>query len=430
MRMPKPRKWWLLLPLALALTMMAALACEKEEVQKVIPTATPAAAITPVPTTAPAAVPGVSDTEIVLGSHIVRSGNPAAALYSTYAQGLETYFRYVNEELGGACNRRVILKIEDDQYDPARAAEAVRKLLEQDKVFAIVGSLGTPTHSAVWEYLNREKVPDLFISSGARKWGADPEKYPYSIGFIPDYFSEGTIFGRFISENFPGKKVGILYQNDDFGQDGRQGVRNGLDPDKNQIVSEQSYEATATDIRSQIINLRRAGTEVLVLYALPGFTAQAIKETDRLGWRRDIEIIHSYPSAGPMMFTLTSRELMEGVFSAYYMKPYDMTDDPAVANHQRVMRDYGGPTPGPLTIYAHLLGDIVMETLRRTCDSLTREGLMDAAESLRNWQSDLALPGVMVNLSDGDHYAIQTLQMVRATNGRYEPYGPLVSAGE
>ena len=293
--MQKVSKFWLIFLALAALLLVLAVACEDEE-EEGTPTGTPAAPVTGTPdasatgTPAPAGeVPGITETEILLGMHGPRTGTWGAA-YAPVIGGVEAYFRYVNAEEGGACGRDIILNVEDDQYLPARAVEAVKKLLDRDNVFAIIGSIGTAAHSAVWEDLNERGVPDLWILSGAHKFAAEPEKYPWSVPLLPNYYIEGTIFGKYISENMPGQKVGIIYQNDDFGKDELNGLKNGLDPEKNELVSEQSYEITAISVRSQVSNVKDAGAEVLVSACIPPTCAQIIKEADRLGWDPQIFI--------------------------------------------------------------------------------------------------------------------------------------------
>jgi branched-chain amino acid transport system substrate-binding protein len=345
---------------------LLAVACEEEE--EVTPTATPTAAATGTPAEVQE-VPGITDTEIILGSHFALSGTYGAA-YAPIRSGLEAYFRYVNLEEGGVCGRQIVLKVEDDNYDPAKAVEVVRKLVEEDKVFAIVAGLGTAAHSAVWENLNEEGIPDLWIVSGAHKWAAEPEKHPWSVPLAPDYAVEGTVFGKYISENMPGKKVGILYQNDDFGKDVLAGLKSSLNPAKNPLVSEQSYEITTISIRSQVANLMNDGVEVAVGACIPPPCAQLVREADRLGW--EPELLISYVNSDPMMFQYASPELMEGIISLWPLKLSDWTDDPAVAEHYRIMKEYGDMVPGNFTTVGQVAGVLLVEALSRTCDNLTR----------------------------------------------------------
>jgi len=369
-------------------------------------------------------VPGITDTEIILGMHGPLSGTWGAA-YAPVIGGVEAYFRYANAEEGGACGRDIILKVEDDQYLPARAVDAVKKLLDRDNVFAIIASIGTAAHSAVWEDLNERGVPDLWIMSGAHKWAADPEKYPWSIPLLPDYYIEGTIFGKYISENMPGKKVGILRQNDDWGDDVEAGLKNGLDPDKNELVSVQSYELTAVSIRSQVAGLKSAGAEVVVAASNPPTTSQLIKEADRLGWHPQFFI--DYVNSDPMMFLYASPELMEGIITLQGNKMWHWTDDPDVAEHHRIMQEYGDYPAGNFTVVGAAAASLTVEALRATCDNLTREGLMDAVHTIfKGYQGAITLEGITTDLSPTDHLAIEAMRMLRAHDGAWEYFGEII----
>ena len=419
-------KFWLIFLALAALLLVLAVACEEEEEEET-PTGTPAAAVTETPTAA-AEVPGITDTEIVLGMHGPLSGTWGAA-YAPVIGGVEAYFKYANAEEGGACGRDIILKIEDDQYLPSKAVEAVKKLLDRDKVFATIAGIGTAAHSAVWEDLNERGVPDLWIMSGAHKFGSEPEKYPWSVPLLPNYYIEGTIFGKYISENMPGKKVGLLRQNDDWGEDVQNGLENGLDPDKNEFVSVQSYELTDISIRSQVTNLKSAGAEVVVSASNPPTSAQLIKEADRLGWRPQFFI--DYVNSDPMMFLYASSELMEGVITLQANKLSHWTDDPDVAEHHRVMDEYGDFPAGNFTAVGAAAAFLTVEALRATCDNLTRQGLMDAVHTIfRDYQGDLTLPGITQTLSPTDHFATEAMRMLRAHNGEWEYFGDIVSFRE
>jgi len=405
-----------------ALLLVLAVACEEEEET---PTGTPAVTGTPTQVTE---VPGITDTEIVLGQHGPLTGTFGAA-YAPVIAGLQAYFKYVNAEEGGVCGRQIVFKVEDDNYDPAGAVEAVKKLLDRDNVFAIIAGIGTAAHSAVWEELNERGVPDLWIMSGAHKWAEDPQAHPWSVPLLPDYFVEGTIFGKYISENMPGQKVGIIYQNDDFGKDELSGLKNGLDPEKNELVSEQSYEITAVSIRSQVSNTKDAGAEVVVGACIPPSCAQLIKEADRLGWHPQIFI--NYTNSDPMMFLYASPELMEGIITLQATKLSDWTDDPAIAEHHRIMEEYSDFVPGNFSIAGQAAAELTVEVLSRTCDNLTREGLMDAVYSIKDYQGDLTLPGITQTLSPTDHLATEAMRMLRATlvdgKGKWEYFGEIIS---
>jgi branched-chain amino acid transport system substrate-binding protein len=416
-----------------------ALACEGEEEGAAIPTpavtgtvaasATPTVADTATPAPTPSeggAAPGITDTEIILGQHAMLSGT-FGAVYSMLPQTEQAYFKYINDTQGGVCGRQIVLKVEDNNNDPAKALEVTRKLLEKDKVFAIYAAVGDLPHSGVYTYLNEKGVPDLFIVGGAHIWGSEPEKYPWSVGGVPDYRTEGRFFGQYISENLPGKKVAVLWENQYLGWDGLEGVKAGLDPERNELVTDQSYEATAVDIRSQVINMKNAGAEVVVLYSTPGFTSQAIKHADHMDWHP--QFLASYVNSDPILFQFVSAELAEGLISFNAFKSPDDTDDPAIAQHYEIMRNYGGPTPGVFTIFAQLTAELMVEALSRSCDNLTREGLMDAVESLKDYRSELLLEGVTVTISDTDHWTLQAGPMEHVVledgKGRWEYFGPV-----
>ena len=430
--MGKTSRPWLFLLGSAVLLLVLTVACGGGE-EKAAVTGTPAAAVSGTATPAGSAtsreeVPGITDTKIVLGTHAALSGS-YGAVYASLIKGLQAYFRYVNEEKEGVCGRQIDLRVDDDQYDPAKALEVTRKLLEQDKVFAIVAGLGTPAHSAVWEYLNENGVPDLWIMSGAHKWAADPEAHPWSVAILPDYYIEGAIFGKYISENLPGKTVAVLYDNNDAGWDRLAGLKSALDPAQNQLVSEQPFEVTDISIQSQVTNAKESAAEVALCFSLPGYCAQGIKGANRLGWHP--QWLVAYVNADPVMFLYAPPELMEGVVSLQGNKMYDWTDDPAVAEHHRIMKEYDGPAPDNFSIVGQQAGELTVETLKRTCDNLTREGLIAAVESLKDYQGDLNLPGVKITLSDTDHYAIEQMRMLKVTvadgKGKWEYFGELFS---
>ena len=427
----KPGKSWLTFSALAAVLVILAAACEEEKGEETH-TATPAAAETATPTAtgtpaAAAEVPGITDTEIILGADCILAGS-MGAVYATIPQTVEAYFKYINDTQGGVCGREIVYKVEDNQDDPAKAVEAVRKLVEQDKVFAMVGSLGDGAHPAVWDYLNENGVPDILVSAGSHMFGDDPEGHPWTVQMIPSNKIEGVFFGQYISENLPGKKVAILYSNIMQGYDHLEGVKEGLDPDKNEVVSEQSYELTAVSISSQVTNMKNSGAEVVTTVASPGFTAQAIKQADRLGWHPQWML--SYINSDEMMFSFASADLLEGAISFQALKLAAWTDEPAVAEHYRLMDEYGGPSPTNFTIYAQTLAEVAVEALNRSCDNLTREGLMDALESIEGFHSDLFLDDVNVSFSDTDHTGLQSGHMLRAVvedgKGRWEYFGPLV----
>ena len=402
-----------------------AVACQggdKEDTPSASATGTAVATGSPAPATA---APGITDTQILLGAHAPLSGT-YGAVYSMIPRATEAYFKYINETQGGVCGRQIVYKVEDNSFDPAKALEAVRKLVEQDKVFAIVGALGDLPHLGAWDYLNENGVPDLLVSGGTHRYGSDPEGHPLTFQMLPSYKIEATLGGRFISETLPGKKVGFLGEMDGH-DDALAGLQDGLDPSKNELVAAESYEPTALDVRSQVINLHNSGAEVVVLGTSPGFLAQAIKEADRLDWHP--LFLAGYVNSDDIIFQFASPKLLEGMITSQAFKLAAWRDDPDVAKHYELMQKYGGPAPTNFSIYAQVLGELTVEILGRTCDNLTREGLLEAIKSIKDWRSDLMNEGISITFGERDHTAIQAGRMMRATivdgKGKFEFFGPL-----
>ena len=368
---------------------------------------------------------GVRDTEIVLGQTSVISGNPVAAAFAPIAPAIQAYFAKVNQEDGGVCSRQIRLIVEDDQYAPGPALERARKLVEQDQVLAFVGNLGTAAVSGQVNFINdpngdgdtSDGIPHLFLSTGAAMWD-DPEQWPWTIGYIPDYVSEGNVLATYVNENFPGQTAAILYQNDTFGEEGRAGFKEVFE---GEVVAEQSYESTAVDITSQMANLRDADPEIVYLYSIGLATRSAYLYMEENDWHPLVVI--SYVNPPSLIATLlgggTEPEqlaagypLLEGsIITNFVLDPVADADDPAMVEHVRIMESYGGPTPAFLSLYAQSMGELVVETLTRACDNgdMTRAGVLAAAESIQGFQSSVALPGVEINLSATDHFSIQSL---------------------
>jgi ABC-type branched-subunit amino acid transport system substrate-binding protein len=414
--------------IGLLLLVGLATACADERDEQPTAVATGTVAVPSITAVAPAGeVPGITPTQIILGQHAPLTGG-LGAVYAQVPNSQLAYYRYVNEEKGGVCGRKIELKVEDDAGDPARALEVVRKLVEQDKVFAMVGSLGDVNHGAVWDYLNQNGVPDMLIIAGAHRFSSDPEGHPWTTQMIPDYLVEGSFYGSYISQEMPGKKVAVLYENDDTGRDGLAGVKKGLDPSKNQIVSEQPYEPTAIDIRPQLVAMKDAGAEVVVLYSTIGFTAQAIKGADRMGWKP--QFIAAYVNSDAILFQFVPPKLAAGLISFQCCKMPDWTDDPAVAEHHRIMSQYGGPAPSIFSVVGQVLAELAVDILGRSCNNLTREGVMHTTlNDIRDWRSDLLVEGATVTLTDTDRRVLETGPMERVVEengkGRWEYFGGL-----
>lgn len=405
----KLARGWMCLAALVAVLLVVAVACEEEE-EEATPTATgtatgTATAAATETATAEASptevgeVPGITATEIKIGSHKPITG-PAAS-YGVIAKGEQAYFDYLNAEEGGVCGRKIVLKTEDDGYNPARTVELVRRLVEDEEVFAIFGGLGTAAHAAVYEDLNEQGIPDMYVASGSNKWVEDPETYRYTFGGIPSYLTqEGPAMGEFIAENWPGAKVGFLVQNDDFGQEITDGVTAGL-AGRNEIVDTQTYAYTSTDLRSQIINLRDSGAEVVVLGAYPEHASFFIQTTRGQGW--DVPIVASGVIADPVIFDLAGADNVTDVYLPGYLIPPWEPDYPGIQEYLRVMETYAPDLDEQKSfyIYGYAAAQLMTETLSRACDNLTRDGLIEAAESIRGWEQPVAW--APISMSPTDH---------------------------
>jgi branched-chain amino acid transport system substrate-binding protein len=419
--MRRPRILWIL-GTVVALLAVAALACGGGEEEKgTTPAAETPAAETPAaetPSAVPAEVPGVTDTEILLGTHQPLTG-PAAA-YSQIAKATKAYFDYINDTEGGVYGRKITYMIEDDQYSPPLTVEVVRKLVEQDHVFAILNGLGTAAHMQVVDYLTDRDIPDLFPSTGALEWVRDPQARPNCFGILPNYVGEGIMYGKYIVENFPGAKIGVVGQNDDFGFDAFDGLQRGVG-DANEILPMETFEFTDPDVNSQVDRLQAEGAEVLVVFAMPSQAPAAVRHARAdLGW--DVPILIDFVSASEIVIALTGAENIDGVITSVALHQIYETDLPAVQNHIKIMADYAGITnPGYLTEYGQSVAETTLNALKEAGPDLTREGLIQALESAPPFQCSVCL--FAGQYSPTDHDGQQSLMFARFELAPEDPIG-------
>jgi branched-chain amino acid transport system substrate-binding protein len=417
-----PWAWLLVLALAAALAMSA---CgggggggEKT------PQATKGAGTTPIAGN----TNGVTDTEILLGSHLPLSGL-AAAWGVDLKAGMDAEIAYVNDQ-GGVYGRKLKLIVEDDQYTGPLASEVVRKLVEQDKVFAIVGGLGTVPDSAVYKYLETNGVPDMWLLAGQSKFTDPVVKTRF--GYLVDYTDEGRILGEYIAKNFPGKKVGFIEQNDEFGQEGEAGLREGVKDGNNEVVVE-TYETTENDLSAQVSRLKNQNVDVMAIYAEPIQATSAIKNAhETLNWK--VPVVITGVDAVEIVGALAGYDNIEGAVSVVYGHQAFEKDVPGIAQHWDVMAKYGaGKTPDNLTLVGANIIDLTVKVLQDTGPDLTRDSFLDAAESLCGWTPPISI--APVNLSPTDHRPNEQEVYVRATVDRstdpptftWQPFGDLIS---
>jgi ABC-type branched-subunit amino acid transport system substrate-binding protein len=363
-------------------------------------------------------VPGVTDSEIKLGIHLPLSQSPAAA-FGPLADGMRAYFDYINDAEGGVYGRRITLIAGDDHYTPSDTVEVVRKLVEQDHIFAMVGGLGEETNDAVWKYLEERGIPDLFLSSGLSKWTDPVVKTRF--GGNPVYLQEGAMLGRYIVQNYNGKKLGLLLQNNEFGRDGEQGVRDGIAGSDVQIVATETYEAVQFDVTAQTQRLKNAGADVVLAYALPPQTGSLIKTArEVLNW--DVPIVVSGVNAFELTLQLAGAQNAEGVVSVVFGHQVYETDQPGVQHYRERMQKYApGVEISNITLYGYIMGELTVEGLKRAGKDLTRESLLDALEGIRKYQCSVCL--TPISFSPTDHRPFEIEVYVRVVNGKWETFG-------
>jgi ABC-type branched-subunit amino acid transport system substrate-binding protein len=422
--MRRSRIFWILLA-AVAMLALVAVACGKEEEKEATPPAGTAAATTPGATPQAGDTTGVTDTQILIGTHQPLTG-PAAA-YAHVSKGMAAYFDYINDTEGGVNGRKIKLLIEDDQYSPPITVEVVRRLVEQDKIFAMLGGLGTATHMQVIDYLKDRGVPDFFVSTGALEWVKDPAARPNVFGILPNYIGEGAVMGQYIAANYAGGKLGFIGQNDDFGEDGFKGIELGVG-DALEILPMETFESTDPDVNSQVDRLQAAGADVLVVFATPAHSPAAIKHARAdLGW--DVPIFISTVSANELTIMVAGAQNMEGVMSNEALKHAYETDDPAIQKHLEIMDKYAGSKGASnLTLYGQSLAEGFINVLKEAGPNLTREGLIAAAESAPPFKCSACL--FETKLSKTDHDSNQTVVLSRveldpaqAFGAKWVPFG-------
>jgi branched-chain amino acid transport system substrate-binding protein len=372
--------------------------------------------------------PGVTDTEIKIGNTGPYSG-PASS-YGTIGKAEGAYFRMLNDQ-GGVNGRKINFTSYDDAYTPPKTVEQVRKLVEEDGVLLMLAPLGTPTNSAIQRYLNQKKVPQLFVATGATKWN-DPSHFPWTMGWQPNYQSEGHVYAAYITEHQPNGKIGILYQNDDFGKDYLKGVKDGLgDKAKSMIIVEGPYETTDPTIDSQIISMKSAGADVFVNTGIPKFAAQAIRKAAEIGWK-PLHILSSVGNSVGATLKPAGLENAREIVSDFYIK--DPTDpqwknDPGYQQWAAFMDKYY--PEGDKTDAGNVVGPSFCQTfvqvLKQCGDNLTRENIMKEAANLRDFTVPMLLPGIKINTSPTDFAPIKQIQMARFDGERWKLFGPVLS---
>ena len=371
--------------------------------------------------------PGVTDTEIKVGNTGPYSG-PASS-YSPVPKSIVAWCKMVNDQ-GGVNGRKINLLSYDDAYTPPKTVEQIRKLVEQDEVLCTVGTLGTPTNSAIWQYMNQKKVPQLFVATGATKWD-DPKGHPWTIGWQPNYQSEGRIYAAYLLKEKPNGKVGVLYQNDDFGKDYLKGLKDGLADKKSKIAVEASYETTDPTVDSQIVDMKPKGIDIFVNTAIPKFAAQSIRKAAEIEWK-PLHILSSIGASVGATLKPAGFENCKGLVSDFYLKdPSDpqWKDDAGFKEWTAFMDKYM-PDADKLdagNVAGASLAAMTVQVLKQCGDELTRENVMKQAANLHDVTVPMLLPGIKANTSPTDFAPLKQVQMARFTGERWELFGPLIT---
>jgi branched-chain amino acid transport system substrate-binding protein len=374
---------------------------------------------------------GVTDTEIVLGGTHPYSG-PASA-YGNIGKGIGAYFSYVNDK-GGVNGRKIKYIDKDDGYSPPQAVQLVHQMVEQDKVFAIFDTLGTAVNTALRPYLNQQGVPHMFVATGATTWGKDAKQFPWTIGWQPDYQSEAILYAQDILTNHPKAKIGVLYQNDDYGEDYNAGLKKGLGKHDNMIVKMASYETTDPSVGSQIATLKASGADTFMIFATPKFAIQAMVLAAQQSWHPVI-YLNNVSAAVPFMNAASKAggpAAVAGVISTIYLK------DPA--NHARYAGDAGMKFYNEIMtkylpsadkddgnyLYGVAIAYTMVDVLKRAGKDLTRKKVMEIASNLDEKNNPLAYPGVFIRTSPSFRFPITQMIAAKWLGTDWSPMGILV----
>ena len=370
--------------------------------------------------------PGVTATEILIGNTIPYSG--AASAYGTIGKAISAMFQMANDQ-GGFAGRKVKFLSYDDGYSPPKTVEQVRRLIEEDNVAALFATLGTPTNSAIVRYVNQKKVPHLFVATGADKWG-DYKEHPWTIGWQPSYVTESQIYAKYILAQKPDAKIGILYQNDDFGKDYLKGIRDILKDRYDSMVKVVSYEVTDATIDSQLVTLQAAGIDVLMTIATPKFAAQSIRKVAEMRWKPLHVLTGVAVSVGAVMIPAGPENGIGIISSAYLKDPTDprWDNDAGMKQWRTFMEKYypGGDLKDGGNVSAFGLAYTMMAVLKKCGNDMSRENMMKQATNLQNLEVPIALPGIKINTSPTNYHPMRQLQLMRWTGKTWDLFGDII----
>jgi branched-chain amino acid transport system substrate-binding protein len=372
---------------------------------------------------------GATDTEIKIGNIMPYSG-PASA-YGIIGKTEAAYFKKINDA-GGINGRKINFVSYDDAYSPPKTVEQARKLVESDEVLFVFNSLGTPPNSAIQKYMNSKKVPQLFVATGATKWN-DPKNFPWTMGWQPNYQSESQIYAKYLIKEKPDAKIVVLYQNDDYGKDYLKGLKDGLGAKAaSMIILEESFETSEPTIDNHIVKFKSTNADVFVNIATPKFAAQAIKKMAEIGWK-PLHILNNVSASVGSVIKPAGFENSQDIISAAYLK--DASDkqwdnDPGMKEFYAFMaKDFpeGDKLDGG-TVVGYAVAQTLVQVLKQCGDDLTRENVMKQAASLKDFRTEVLLPGIKINTSPTDFAPISSLQLMKFKGEKWDLFGDVISA--
>ena len=371
--------------------------------------------------------PGVTDTEVKIGNIMPYSG-PASS-YGMIGKTEQAYIDMINAA-GGVNGRKIKFISYDDGYSPPKAVEQARKLVESDEVAFLFNPLGTPSNTAILKYMNSKKVPHLFLATGATVFG-QPSVNPWTMGFQPNYQSEGRIYAKYIAEKFPNAKIGILFQNDDFGKDMVKGFKDGLGAKTSLIIAEAPYEISDPTIDSQILKLKAAGVDLLYDSTTPKFAAMTIKKLAEIGWK-PTHVLGSVSASVGSVIKPAGFENAQGIVSAAYAKDADdpkWKDDAGRKNWEAFLDKWmpGANKSDGNHVYGYNAAQTLITVLKMCGDDLTRENILKQAQSLKKVQLEMLLPGITLDTGPNDHFPIEQMQLMRFEGERWNTFGDIIN---
>jgi ABC-type branched-chain amino acid transport systems, periplasmic component len=371
---------------------------------------------------------GANDHEIKIGNILAYSG-PVSSL-GVIGKVEAAYFKKINDE-GGINGRKINFISYDDAYSPPKTVEQARKLVESDEVLFIFNPVGTPTNAAIQKYMNSKKVPQLFVGGGATRWN-NPSEFPWTMGFQPNYQTEGRIFAKYILNEKPDARIAVLYQNDDLGKDYLKGLKDGLGDKASMVVIEEGYEVTQPTVDSHIVKMKASGADVFVSIALPKVAAQSIRKVAEMGWK-PLFILSSIGASIGTVIRPAGFENAQGIISTMYLKD---ASDPQWANDEAKQRfDAFVAKYAPdvdkndyFVVYAYAISQTLVKVLEQCGNDLTRANVMRQAANLKNFKPDMLLPGIAINTSPTDFAPMKDMRTVRLKGDRWETFGDVMSS--